>query len=651
MSLIAICPACNTHFSVVPDQLKISEGWVRCGKCSEVFDAIVHSSSDSNETFSMPLDAMPSRRAAAPTPTTPPTPTHNRFTSPPSFTPAALTTEQSYASTSPTPLSNDYINTDIDDNAKAEEEHTPDSDFDSSLADFDIDIDSSSPYLSVEDVLDSVPAESIGEEERLGFVQRWLRGRPAQPAPLNEASATYPTVEAQDSKQVELAEKKAQEQPQQRIRSVLETLDAIRQESPAVSEKPAYVEPKIQPQIRPQTKTETETPFKSTPTGSAQASENDASSTPLASPTSGLNVGTDTLRAKLERIEPSFKISEKFPWSSPDSTSENTFSDSTTANTADTQHNYFSASHQAKTAKQTQNTLPSAEQQTTATNATPTTDSLLSHPASGFGASVFEPSSPPVESEFEKSLKHRAEQIQSGYGSDFHDDGTETDTTIPSELAEALDSTLEEKIEAVRITTAKTTTGTGSTPQKETTDENPDENKELAFVKAAKRQAFYRSTPVRLFAYALCTLLAFGLFAQYAYFDRDKLAVQFPKARPALQKMCNLANCQLEAYRHIQSVQVESSGFTVAQGNRYRMTVGLRNRSHLPVAMPWIELTLTDSRERAILRRTFSSYELGIKNVQLNPNASYEGDVLVDINAKNLNPRFISGYKIVAFYP
>ena len=42
MSLITRCPACGTMFKVVPDQLRISEGWVRCGHCSEVFDASAH---------------------------------------------------------------------------------------------------------------------------------------------------------------------------------------------------------------------------------------------------------------------------------------------------------------------------------------------------------------------------------------------------------------------------------------------------------------------------------------------------------------------------------------------------------------------------------------------------------------------------------
>lgn len=39
MSLITRCPACQTTFRVVPDQLRMSEGWARCGQCAEIFDA------------------------------------------------------------------------------------------------------------------------------------------------------------------------------------------------------------------------------------------------------------------------------------------------------------------------------------------------------------------------------------------------------------------------------------------------------------------------------------------------------------------------------------------------------------------------------------------------------------------------------------
>ena len=40
MSLATRCTSCGTVFRVVQDQLKVSEGWVRCGKCGEVFSAL-----------------------------------------------------------------------------------------------------------------------------------------------------------------------------------------------------------------------------------------------------------------------------------------------------------------------------------------------------------------------------------------------------------------------------------------------------------------------------------------------------------------------------------------------------------------------------------------------------------------------------------
>ena len=40
MSLATRCTACGTVFRVVQDQLKVSEGWVRCGRCDEVFNAL-----------------------------------------------------------------------------------------------------------------------------------------------------------------------------------------------------------------------------------------------------------------------------------------------------------------------------------------------------------------------------------------------------------------------------------------------------------------------------------------------------------------------------------------------------------------------------------------------------------------------------------
>ena len=62
MSLATRCTACGTVFRVVQDQLKVSEGWVRCGRCDEVFNAL-------EGLFDLERDARPRtgrRRRATP---------------------------------------------------------------------------------------------------------------------------------------------------------------------------------------------------------------------------------------------------------------------------------------------------------------------------------------------------------------------------------------------------------------------------------------------------------------------------------------------------------------------------------------------------------------------------------------------------------
>jgi predicted Zn finger-like uncharacterized protein len=68
MSLITRCPACGTLFKVVPDQLRISEGWVRCGHCADVFDAAAHLQGNAAQPqVDAPADApiLPAAAAAA----------------------------------------------------------------------------------------------------------------------------------------------------------------------------------------------------------------------------------------------------------------------------------------------------------------------------------------------------------------------------------------------------------------------------------------------------------------------------------------------------------------------------------------------------------------------------------------------------------
>lgn len=66
MSLATRCPACSTVFRVVQDQLRVSEGWVRCGQCQEVFNAL-------ETLFDLGVSGT-AETPAGPSPTTPPQP-------------------------------------------------------------------------------------------------------------------------------------------------------------------------------------------------------------------------------------------------------------------------------------------------------------------------------------------------------------------------------------------------------------------------------------------------------------------------------------------------------------------------------------------------------------------------------------------------
>lgn len=75
MALITRCPVCGTLFKVVPDQLRISEGWVRCGHCAEVFDASSDlQQSDAEHQWVQPLAQLPDEPSKPSTPVSVPVP-------------------------------------------------------------------------------------------------------------------------------------------------------------------------------------------------------------------------------------------------------------------------------------------------------------------------------------------------------------------------------------------------------------------------------------------------------------------------------------------------------------------------------------------------------------------------------------------------
>ena len=171
------------------------------------------------------------------------------------------------------------------------------------------------------------------------------------------------------------------------------------------------------------------------------------------------------------------------------------------------------------------------------------------------------------------------------------------------------------------------------------------------FVRRAARAQRWQQPRVRV-ALALGCVLALALLAaQAAYSERGLLAAQFPSTRPALAAACAALDCRVEAARSIDSLVVDSSGLVrVEKSSLYKLTLALHNRSTLAVALPALDLTLSDSQGKTLARRVLRGPELGLTEATL---AGGRDLALQATLQTTWQPAAdgVAGYTIELFYP
>ena len=181
-----------------------------------------------------------------------------------------------------------------------------------------------------------------------------------------------------------------------------------------------------------------------------------------------------------------------------------------------------------------------------------------------------------------------------------------------------------------------------------------------SFVASADRAARWRRPQVRLGLLLLGLLAALALAAQLSHEYRNLLAAAWPESRPWLEQACVPLRCKVEAARAIESLAVESSGLVrVEKSNLYRLQVGLRNRAGIDLAVPALELTLTDSQGALIARKVLRMTELGAPqatigagrelNLQATLQAAASAAATTGGSEAAVQP--IAGYTIELFYP
>ncbi len=185
-----------------------------------------------------------------------------------------------------------------------------------------------------------------------------------------------------------------------------------------------------------------------------------------------------------------------------------------------------------------------------------------------------------------------------------------------------------------------------------------DDAKDVSFVRDAKRRAFWRKPGVRvalgLFGIALVVLLVLQVLLQ----QRDSLAAADPVFKPWLQKLCEQLDCEVAPLRRMESLVIDSSSFNKVSADSYHLTFMLKNSGAVAVAMPSLEVTLTDTQDQALVRRVLTPAQFGSSSGLLGAGADFAGAVVMQVLGADTQDAStpqgllrIAGYRILIFYP
>lgn len=189
---------------------------------------------------------------------------------------------------------------------------------------------------------------------------------------------------------------------------------------------------------------------------------------------------------------------------------------------------------------------------------------------------------------------------------------------------------------------AAATAGTDASPV-------PEALPEPGFVRQARRRAFWRTPAVRAVLASLALLLVLLLAGQWALHERHQLAARHPELRPWLVQLCEPLGCRVEPARRIDAIVIDSTALVRRLGNFYSFDLVLKNTAPMDLAMPALELSLTDTRDAVIARRVFLPDELPGAPALLPAQDSVALSLRLSLAVGDALP--MAGYRALVFYP
>lgn len=187
------------------------------------------------------------------------------------------------------------------------------------------------------------------------------------------------------------------------------------------------------------------------------------------------------------------------------------------------------------------------------------------------------------------------------------------------------------------------------TPMQVTSEPMPTGSDAALFDLAAHKPGWMDRPLARGVLMALGSLLGAILLLQVLIQERDRIIAQVPSVRQGFESLCQTLGCVAPLARQIESVLIDEAAFNRLDGSVYQLSFTLRNAASVDLALPALELTLTDSRGETLVRRAFRPRELQTGVRALSARSELNGKLIlnIDLPAEAAGP---AGYRLVAFY-
>lgn len=180
--------------------------------------------------------------------------------------------------------------------------------------------------------------------------------------------------------------------------------------------------------------------------------------------------------------------------------------------------------------------------------------------------------------------------------------------------------------------------------------EPPAEFSAVSFMRDKSRSSVWRKPLVRVTLGLFSLVLLLGLSGQIIFHERDRIVALEPGLKPWLLTFCRSLSCSLSPLQRIESIAIDSSSFIKMNSDFYRLNLTVKNSAAIALAVPAIELTLTDSLDQPVVRRVFLPTELGGNSDTLAAGAEWSASRVLAVRTAGPADR-VAGYRLLAFYP